>query len=340
MPGTAREIWRWTRSRQLDLVHLHGRAAGVSGRVTPWISRVPIVFTPHGVHPSATRLTDFLDRLVQKLLQRRTAAYVMVGEAERAKWQARYGFAETPVWLLPNTIDPEQVQPTAGPREPDVSSSEVLIPGAYHRVKRFADVLRAASRCTSPPRMVFVGSTAGGTKAHRRELAKLSRQLGIGERVVLTGEVVDLPALMMDAGLVVLSSESEGRPFTALEAAAVGAMVAWSDIPAHREIFQDSGAAFAVGDIGQLVNLLDEPHRWPELRINRSRAVFGHRWAQATRASTVRRLVALAQEQPCDPSGDDADGSRRHRSILGPGQQALRRLRAKPRQQSRPVRRK
>ena len=75
-------------------------------------------------------------------------------------------------------------------------------------------------------------------------------ELGVKEDVVLTGFVSDeaLACLYSAAVIVVQPSLAEGFGLPAVEAAACGAPVVLSDIPAHRETLGDDALFFPPGD--------------------------------------------------------------------------------------------
>ena len=78
--------------------------------------------------------------------------------------------------------------------------------------------------------------------------------LGLGEDVVLPGFVSDeaLACLYTGAAVVALPSLAEGFGLPAVEAAACGAPVVLSDIPAHRETLGDDALFFPPRDAAVL----------------------------------------------------------------------------------------
>ncbi len=80
------------------------------------------------------------------------------------------------------------------------------------------------------------------------------------ERVVLPGFVDDetLAALLSGAAAAVVTSLGEGFGLPAVEAAACGAPVVLSDIPAHHESLGDAAEFFPPGDAAELARLLEE----------------------------------------------------------------------------------
>jgi glycosyltransferase involved in cell wall biosynthesis len=79
----------------------------------------------------------------------------------------------------------------------------------------------------------------------RPSLEKLVAELGLGRRIIFTGYVDNLWALMKRADACALLSRFEGCPNVVMEAMACGCPLIVSDIPAHREILDDQSACFA-----------------------------------------------------------------------------------------------
>jgi glycosyltransferase involved in cell wall biosynthesis len=82
----------------------------------------------------------------------------------------------------------------------------------------------------------------------RPSLEKLAAELGLSRRVIFTGYVDNLWALMKRADACALLSKFEGCPNVVIEAMACGCPLIVSDIPAHREILDDRSACFADPD--------------------------------------------------------------------------------------------
>jgi len=83
-----------------------------------------------------------------------------------------------------------------------------------------------------------------GDGRRRSRLERLARELGIGHRVIFTGYVSNLWTLMKRSDAIVSLSRFEGCPNVVMEAMASGCPLVVSDIPAHREILDESTAVF------------------------------------------------------------------------------------------------
>lgn len=294
---TVPEIRAWMRARDLDVVHLHGRAAGLLGRLAAVGLPVSIAYSAHGIHPPLNSALRVVERTLQRLLRTRTDLFVMIGDGERQDFDEAYGFGGRPVVVMPNVVDPSAVRNRVDrfrfPRP------TIVAPGAYHPKKRFGDILRAvaAGRVPRDVDVRLYGNAGWDGGRSRRALEALAADLAVADRVHLEDETSELPSLLASADLVVLPSEREGLPLVALEAAAVGAPVAWSDIRGHREVFDGYARSFAVGDIVDLARILRATDEWPSWRIPTERADELYRDGLQRRREAVDTLLGLARRR-------------------------------------------
>jgi glycosyltransferase involved in cell wall biosynthesis len=147
----------------------------------------------------------------------------------------------------------------------DGGSKPLLYSGGISPHKNLETLLDAyaalAGTEAGVPPLVIVGdletevyvSAAGSV---RRRIA----ELGLGNRVVLPGFVPDetLAGLYSAATAVVIPSLAEGFGLPAVEAAACGAPVVLSDIPAHRETLGGDALFFPPRDAGVLAERIQE----------------------------------------------------------------------------------
>jgi glycosyltransferase involved in cell wall biosynthesis len=117
----------------------------------------------------------------------------------------------------------------------------VLFGGRLIREKNAAALVRASRIICAEENAAVMICGAGPLKT---ELEMLIAQLGLANRVRLTGVRTDLWALMKRAAVVVNPSFHEGQPNIVLEAVAAGCPLVVSDIPGHREFLDSSSALF------------------------------------------------------------------------------------------------
>lgn len=116
-----------------------------------------------------------------------------------------------------------------------------------------------------------------GDGPERPAAARRIAEAGVLDRIVIADFTSHLPAWMMRAATCVSVSHFEGHPNVVMEAAAIGCPLILSDIPSHRELFDETSALLVPPDspagISQaiLVTLDDEPHA--RERAERARTV-------------------------------------------------------------------
>lgn len=106
-----------------------------------------------------------------------------------------------------------------------------------------------------------------GDGPDRAGCAALASELGIEDSVRFVGQRSDIAELVTVCSIVVLPSESEGLPLTAIEALAAGRPVVAYDVGGMREVVDDgqSGLVVAAGDSAAfteaVLSLLENPVR-------------------------------------------------------------------------------
>ena len=188
-----------------------------------------------------------LDRLAWALKHRvalRQAARVFtVSESARAELAGRLGLAPDRVAVVPEAPDPV-FRPRAGG-----AGDYLLYAAGLSPHKNVETLLAAYAGLADAPRLVLVG----GDDPYLSSRASVERriaELGLGGRVELAGYVEDerLAELYSGALAVVCPSLAEGFGLPPVEAAACGAAVVLSDIPAHRESLGDDALYFPPRD--------------------------------------------------------------------------------------------
>src|SRR5207247_829574 len=124
----------------------------------------------------------------------------------------------------------------------------VGIVGRIFPVKNHALFLESAARTAAQePAASFV---VVGDGALRPTLEKQARELGITDRVLFTGWRQDLPRICADLDVLVVSSDNEGTPVSAIEAMAAGCPVVATRVGGLPDLITD-------GETGCLVSPRD-----------------------------------------------------------------------------------
>ncbi len=169
--------------------------------------------------------------------------------------------ASVAIEVIPNFVDAARFRPAAGPR-PLPEAPVVVHVSNFRPVKRVGDVVEvfARLRAARPAKLRLVGDGPDRPAIEARVAA-----LGLGADVQLLGERVDLPAVLRDADLFLLPSETESFGLAALEAMASGVPVVASAVGGLPEVIPEGEVGFLcpLGDVEAMAaaarRLLDDP---------------------------------------------------------------------------------
>jgi glycosyltransferase involved in cell wall biosynthesis len=222
------KLRRLIRETQPHIVHTHTAKAGFLGRVAARLAEVPIVVhTYHGhvlngyYSVTKTRLL----RSMEQALARTTDRIVAVSEQVKNDL-VRYGVARPQkICVIPLGLDLAPFVASAGARgdfrrEIGLSDETPLvgIVGRIFPIKNHRLFLDAAARiAAAEPRARFV---IVGDGVLREEMEQYADALGIRHRVLFAGWRRDLPRIYSDLDVLVVSSNNEGTPVSAIEAMA------------------------------------------------------------------------------------------------------------------------
>jgi glycosyltransferase involved in cell wall biosynthesis len=221
-------LYRLMREQRPHIVHTHTAKAGFLGRVAARLARVPvIVHTYHGhvLHGYYSNTKTQLLRRMERGLARITDRLVAVSEQVKRDL-VRYRIAGADrIEVVPLGLDLQPFLESAHlrgefRRERELTSTTPLIgivgrifPIKNHRL--FLDAAAGVVAAEPGARFVVVGD---GTL--REAMEQHAHKLGIRYRVIFTGWRRDLAQIYADLDVLVVSSDNEGTPVSAIEAMA------------------------------------------------------------------------------------------------------------------------
>lgn len=239
-----------------------GGLATLPGLIASQQYGVPFLLTEHGIYlrerylgyrtgpyrwPVKALLLGFYRMLAEESYRR--AALVTPGNRYNRRWEERGGTPSAHIRTVYNGVDPAAFPP-AGP-EPETPTLSWA--GRVDPIKDLETLIRAfaiVQREIPDAKLRLFGGTPKGGEAYRDGCIALAAELGIADSVVFEGRVADITDAYAAGNVVMLSSISEGFPFTLIEAMSCGRSTVSTDVGGVRE---------AVGDTGLVV-----PPREPE----------------------------------------------------------------------------
>ncbi|HXV78449.1 MAG TPA: glycosyltransferase [Candidatus Binatia bacterium] len=279
------------------IVHTHTAKAGFLGRLAARLAGVPIIV--HTFHGHVLRgyygpVKNELLRRVEQSLAWVTDRLVTVSEQVKNELVG-FGIAEAEkisVIPLGFELDPflnSQTHHGEFRREIGLIDDHKLIGivGRIFPIKNHSLFLESATRISAQQtsaRFVIVGDGV-----LRPALERQARELGIADRVLFTGWRNDLPRIYADLDVLVISSDNEGTPVSAIEAMAAGCPVVATRVGGLPDLIEDHKTGRLVSPrnsealANAVVELLSSPDTFCELGKN-AREVVRKRY-------TIERLI-------------------------------------------------
>ncbi|MEU9472259.1 GT4 family glycosyltransferase PelF [Streptomyces avermitilis] len=287
---------------------------------------VPLLVTEHGVYlrerylgyrtapyrwPVKAVVLGFFRLLAEETYLR--AALITPGNRYNRLWEEQGGAAPESIRTVYNGVDPAAFPP-AGP-EPDEPTLSWA--GRVDPIKDLETLIRsfALVRSRLPrARLRLFGGTPRGGEAYRERCEALAAELGHAEAVTFEGRVDDIKDAYAAGNVVMLSSISEGFPFTLIEAMSCGRATVSTDVGGVREAVGDTGLVVPPRDPAAMaaaaLELLGDPERRRSMgEAARLRVIeqFTLRQTVDTFRSIYLELSAPGRTTRPDPWTPDAD---------------------------------
>ncbi|MFD0358111.1 GT4 family glycosyltransferase PelF [Streptomyces sp. NPDC127110] len=203
------------------------------------------------------------------------------------RWEERGGADSERIRTVYNGVDPHAF-PEAGP-EPEVPTLSWC--GRIDPIKDLETLIRAYAfmREELPAlRLRLFGPVPAGCEDYKLRLEKLAAELGVTDGITYEGRIDQVAKAYAAGSVVMLSSISEGFPFSIIEAMSCGRTTVSTDVGGVRE---------AVGDTGLVV-----PPREPETMARATLALLrdDERRAELGRMSRRRVVEKFTLHQSVD----------------------------------------
>jgi len=254
----------------------------VPSHVIPWpgIGSIPGVVTIHDLgylhypekHPLVQRLyLDWSTRHSANTAQR----VIAVSQATAADLAALNNIPSAKIKVVHSGVD-ESMQTGCSPQEIKTVCKKYGIEGPYilhvgsvqprKNLGRLVEAFAQLKDVVDGLMLVLAGRESWGYRSLKRRI----QQLGLEDRVILTGYIPDDDLVLIYNGASVYAFPSlyEGFGFPALEAMACGTPVVCSNVSSLPEIVGDAALTVPPTDVNQLTNALRRLLTEPELHEN------------------------------------------------------------------------
>jgi glycosyltransferase involved in cell wall biosynthesis len=312
-PRDAKALWKlyWLmRKERPHIVHTHTAKAGFLGRLAARLAGVPIIvhtFHGHVLHGYYGPSKNFLLRRTEQSLAWFTDQLVTVSEQVKSELVS-FGVARAEkINVIPLGFDLEPFlcsHKHRGEFRREIGlSDEVKLVGIVGRIfpiKNHGLFLDSAARI--PAREPSARFLVVGDGILRSALEHQARKLGLAEKVLFTGWRRDLPRIYADLDVLVVSSDNEGTPVSAIEAMASSCPVVATHVGGLPDLITNKKTGFLVrprdpdGIAASVLHLLQNPQMAQTIGRN-ARIAAQDRFAMKRLISDMHHLYRRLLEQ-------------------------------------------
>ncbi|MGW8329441.1 GT4 family glycosyltransferase PelF [Streptomyces sp. NPDC055897] len=254
-----------------------GGVAVLPGLVGAELHGVPLLLTEHGVYlrerylgyrtapyrwPVKAVLLGFFRLLAEETYRR--AALITPGNQYNRLWEEQGGADPQLIRTVYNGVDPAAFPPAG----PEPAAPTLSWAGRVDPIKDLETLIRAFAKVRAElpeATLRLFGGTPRGGEAYRERCEALAASLDQGGAVTFEGRVEDIRDAYAAGNVVMLSSISEGFPFTLIEAMSCGRATVSTDVGGVREAVGETGLVVPPRDPAAMaaaaLELLGDPAR-------------------------------------------------------------------------------
>jgi glycosyltransferase involved in cell wall biosynthesis len=235
------QLVRLTRRVKPDILHTWILQMDILGGMTARLNRIPWIFREPS---SSLAYLPTWKHLLRVRVGSGASAIVSNSRGGDAYWKTKLPYSRS--YVVPNGLPVDEIDRILAALPPGLSKSGapiVLYVGRMIESKNLEILLEALTWVRQKQEVLGI---LCGEGPRRSTLEMLTHKLGLGGNVHFPGRLppTSVWALMKKASVFVSLSAYEGQPNTVMEAMACGCPLVLSEIPAHREILDESCALF------------------------------------------------------------------------------------------------
>ncbi len=233
---SVRRMARWMRAEKVSLLHTWDADAAIFGQFAAAWAGIPLI-------TSRRDLGQIYPAHKVKLLRRadQKARFTVANAQGIVDEFVRQGQRREPFLVIPNILDAfefDQLSSKPFSRFAELPPGErVVMVSRLDPEKDISTFIYAAGRILmNHPKASFI---VAGDGVERSMLEKRAKNQGLGNKMVFLGEVTEIPALLKECHIGVLTpNRNEGLSNTILEYMAAGLPVVATDCGGNRELVQ------------------------------------------------------------------------------------------------------
>jgi len=267
------ELIRFVKKEKINIVHSHGKGAGIYSRLIRYFVNVKVIHTFHGIHiDNYNSFQRFFYLLIEKILAKKTDKFINVSKGENELTKKYQIVSADKLVVIENGVEiPDlKVSENNFERNPKnivcfsrfdyAKNSELLIP-----------ILLGLKKLNQIEKFKFL---IYGEGPNQNSLKELITKNDLSNYISLEGTTSEVNKVLLNAFCYISTSRWEGMPLGVLEAFARGLPVIATNVTGNFNIIENNvdGFLFNIDEPYEASNLLielsNDKNRWIDFSNN------------------------------------------------------------------------
>lgn len=228
-------LFNFIKMNKINLIHSHGRGAGIYSRLAGLIARIPVVHTHHGLYlEKYSGLAKLFMLLLERLLNRFSSRIIFVSESEISACANAGAYDTRKSVLIPNCVRAPTTTPLTQ-KQGDFFKLIVVTRLEQEKGNReLLEIITELSRHTRQFRLDIVGDGP-----ERSLLLQKIAANGLDDLVRMLGARDDVMQLLQSADAYITASHGEAQGIALLEAMSCGLPIIASRVRGHTDLVRE-----------------------------------------------------------------------------------------------------
>lgn len=237
------------KKNKIELIHSHGRGAGLYSRISGLILRIPVIHSHHGIFLN----NKYSVKLYEHIMNKITYLHIFVSESEFNNYNNNLFYKISNFEIIPNGVN----MPSS-PLRQDYKGVFNIITVTRLEYEKGNDILIKIMSLLVENDNKF-RLTIVGDGPLRDSLEKLASSLNISSYVTFLGVQQDVSSLLLNSDVFISCSRGEAQGIAILEAMSFGIPVIASNVPGHIDTIKSgfNGLLFNLDNIDSVIGLIN-----------------------------------------------------------------------------------
>lgn len=257
------------KKNKIDIVHSHGKGAGIYSRLLFPLTSVPVIHTFHGIHiDNYGKVLKVFYILLERFLNFFTKYFIAVSASEKQKAIELNFTAENKIAVISNGVVPQTIIRSGFP---STGKFTILTVTRYDFAKNTGLIILIIKELKKLNSLSKFNFHIVGEGEEKKSIEDYIYKNSLNEAVTFTGFTEDLSKFYKESFCYLSTSKWEGLPLSVLEAMSFGLPVIATNVNGNKDLVKNNfnGFLYEINNPNEaaenILKLAGDEQLWKEL---------------------------------------------------------------------------